>query len=254
MNFFKRNKQLKISRLAIVPKHIAVIMDGNGRWAKQRGLPRTVGHRAGMERAKEAVETCLSVGVKHLTLFAFSTENWRRPPEEVSFLMKLFEEAMQTKVDEMHQLGVKIRFIGLRQGLSPSLLTLIENAEALTCANHAITVNIALNYGGRSEIAIAVREIARAVQTKDLAVENIDEAEIAKHLFTAGQPDPDLLIKPGREFRISNFLIWQMAYTEFYFSDTLWPDFGHEEFIRAMHWFGSRERRFGRVEAVVKGE
>lgn len=250
MNLFKAAPELNKPALAVIPKHIAIVMDGNGRWAKSRNLPRTAGHRAGMERALEAVETCLAVGVEYLTLYAFSTENWRRPPEEVSFIMKLFEEAFQEKVREMHEKGVRIRFIGLQKGLSPRLIRIMEDADRLTGANQNLTVNIAFNYGGRSELVAAAQQLIREVLEGRLRMEDITEDEFGRHLFTAGQPDPDLLIKPGREFRISNFLIWQLAYTEFYFSETLWPDFGRTEMFEAIRWFGTRERRFGRVEAV----
>ena len=232
----------------VIPKHIAIIMDGNGRWAQKRGLPRFVGHRTGLERVRDAVEICLRIGVKYLTLYAFSTENWSRPPEEVSFLMKLFEETLGTEVTKLHQNGVKIRFIGLKQQLRPNLVRLMEEAENLTAENTSLTLNVAINYGGRSELTVAMKEIARAVARGELGPEQITEYDITKHLFTAGQPDPDLLIKPGREYRISNFLIWQMAYTEFYFSQLMWPEFGKEEMLKAIAEYGKRERRFGTVK------
>jgi undecaprenyl diphosphate synthase len=232
----------------VVPNHIAIIMDGNGRWAQKRGLPRFVGHQAGLERVRDAVEICLRVGVKHLTLYAFSTENWNRPAEEVGFLMNLFEESLGKEVAELHQNGVKIRFIGLKEELNPSLVRLMEEAETLTSGNTSLTLNIAINYGGRSELTAAMKGIARAVARGELDPEQISEAEITKHLFTAGQPDPDLLIKPGREYRISNFLIWQTAYTEFYFSQLMWPEFGKEEILKAIDEYSKRERRFGTVK------
>lgn len=236
------------SEPAVIPSHIAIIMDGNGRWAQKRGLPRFVGHRTGLERVRDAVEVCLKVGVKHLTLYAFSTENWNRPAEEVGFLMNLFGEALGKEVAELHQNGVKIRFIGIKQELKPSLVRLMEEAEALTAGNTSLTLNIAVNYGGRSELTAAMKGIARAVARGDLDPEQISEADITERLFTAGQPDPDLLIKPGREYRISNFLIWQMAYTEFYFSQLLWPEFGKEEILKAIDEYSKRERRFGTVK------
>lgn len=232
----------------VIPSHIAIIMDGNGRWAQNRGLPRFVGHRAGLERVRDAVEVCLRVGVKHLTLYAFSTENWNRPAEEVGFLMNLFEESLGKEVAELHQNGVKIRFIGIKQELNPSLIRLMEEAESLTAGNTALTLNIAINYGGRSELTDAMKGVAREVARGELNPEQISEADITKHLFTAGQPDPDLLIKPGREYRISNFLIWQMAYTEFYFSQLMWPEFGKAELLKAIDDYSKRERRFGMVK------
>ncbi|HEX3044675.1 MAG TPA: isoprenyl transferase [Bacillota bacterium] len=246
LHFFKNDSREPGPR--VVPSHIAIIMDGNGRWAQKRGLPRFVGHRTGLERVRDAVEVCLKVGVKHLTLYAFSTENWNRPAEEVGFLMNLFEESLGKEVAELHQNGVKIRFIGLKQELNSSLIRLMEEAETLTSGNTSLTLNIAINYGGRAELTAAMKGIARAVARGELDPEQIGETDISNHLFTAGQPDPDLLIKPGREYRISNFLIWQMAYTEFYFSQLMWPEFGKEEILKAIDEYSKRERRFGTVK------
>ena len=237
-------------KLEIVPVHVAIIMDGNGRWANKRGLPRTAGHRAGMERIRDAVEVCLKNGVKYLTLYAFSTENWQRPAEEVGFLMNLFEKALQTEVEKLHQQNVKIRFIGLKQGLAPTLVALMESSEKLTANHQALTLNIAINYGGRSEIISATKGLLRAVLKTELTVENITEQALASHLFTTDQPDPDLLIRPGGERRISNFLVWQLAYTELYFTDLYWPDFGKNEMIKAFQFYSQRERRFGRIKGV----
>jgi undecaprenyl diphosphate synthase len=232
----------------IIPRHIAIIMDGNGRWAEERGLPRTVGHRAGLERIRDAVDLCLDLGIKHLTLYAFSTENWKRPPAEVDFLMKLFNEALQKEITELDQRGVRVKFIGLRTDLNPALLKLMDSSETQTAGNQTLTLNFAINYGGRSEIVNACRAIAQAVQQGRLQAEAVTEAVVSDYLFTVGQPDPDLLIKPGKERRISNFLIWQMAYTEFYFSDLYWPDFGKEAFREALTFFSRRERRFGGIK------
>lgn len=245
LNRIKRSKNHLTPKR--VPVHVAIIMDGNGRWAQQRGLPRSVGHRAGMERVRDAVESCLEVGVRYLTLYAFSTENWHRPPAEVNYLMELFEEALRDEIPKLHQKGVRIRFIGLKQGLRPTLIKSMEQSEQLTSANQALTLNIALNYGGRSELVAAAKGLMRATQKGELKPEDLTEAELAKHLFTAGQPDPDLLIKPGREYRISNFLIWQLAYAELYFSDVYWPDFGKTEMEKAFIEYSRRERRFGGV-------
>lgn len=251
MRLFKWfNRKSQQTKLAKVPVHVAIIMDGNGRWARTRGLTRSAGHRAGLERVKDAVEACLEAGVKYLTLYAFSTENWRRPSEEVNFLMDLFRESLTNEVDKLHQNGVRLRFIGGREKLDPALVRLINESETLTLKNQALTLNIAVNYGGRAELVQAVREISEKVSKKELIPEQITEDEIAKYLNTAGQPDPDLLIKPGGEFRISNFLIWQMAYTEFYFTKLYWPDFGKREMFKAFQDYSTRERRFGTVGEV----
>lgn len=253
VTWFKRIKQLKKQSLPDhIPVHVAIIMDGNGRWAQQRGLPRSAGHHAGMERVRDAVESCLEAGVRYLTLYAFSTENWHRPPEEVNYLMDLFEEAMRDEIPKMHQKGVRVRFIGLKQGLRPTLVKYMEQSEELTSANRNLTLNLAINYGGRSELIAAAKGLMRAAVNGEIKPEELTEAELAKHLFTAGQPDPDLLIKPGREYRISNFLIWQMAYTEFYFSDLYWPDFGKNQMEQAFAEYGRRERRFGGVKEGKK--
>lgn len=250
MKLFKLFQKLKSepSKLAAVPKHLAIIMDGNGRWAKERSLPRTLGHRAGMERIRDAITVCLDYGVAYLTLYAFSTENWARPAEEVGFLMNLFEEALKKEIDALHQKDVKVRFIGLKNNLSPSLLELMEQSEKKTENNQALVLNLAINYGGRAEIVSAVRGIARAVQRGEFDPDNLDESAISERVFTAGQPDPDLLIRPGKESRISNFLIWQAAYAEFYFSDKYWPEFGRNELIAAFAYYSRKERRFGGIK------
>jgi undecaprenyl diphosphate synthase len=253
MGLFKKWFQvipLSSQSITKVPLHLAIIMDGNGRWASKRGLPRSAGHRAGMERVRETVEICLEVGVKYLTLYAFSTENWRRPVEEVNFLMDLFEKSMKVEVAKLHQHKVRVCFIGLRQGLSPTLIKLMEESQDLTKANDALTLNIAINYGGRSEIVVATQELLRAVMNHEITPEGITEDALSNRLFTSGQPDPDLLIRPGGERRISNMLIWQSAYTELYFSDLFWPDFGKEQILKALHYYSKRERRFGRVEGA----
>ncbi len=231
-----------------IPQHVAIIMDGNGRWAQHRGLPRSAGHRAGLDRVRDAVEFCAANGVKYLTLFAFSTENWRRPTEEVEYLMKLFEEALKKEIAKLHENGIRIRFIGLREEVSPSLQQLMTESERLTKNNQTLVLNIAINYGGRSELVTAARRIAEKALQGELQPQQITEEQISKHLFTAGQPDPDLLIKPGGELRISNFLIWQMAYTEFYFSELMWPDFKNDELYKAFRDYSQRKRRFGKVK------
>ncbi len=232
----------------IFPKHLAIIMDGNGRWAEKKGLPRSAGHRFGVERIRDTIEVCLEFGVRYLTLYAFSTENWNRPAAEVDFLMNLFLETFQKEVPKMHQQQIQLRFIGLKENLAPALVELMEESEKLTSVNNALTVNIAINYGGRSEILAAVKGIAREVKEGKVNPEHLKEEDLTKRLFTSGQPDPDLLIRPGGERRISNFLIWQMAYTEFYFSDCYWPDFSKEQLLTAFESYSYRERRFGKVK------
>lgn len=246
-----RNFKSKAAQFPAVPSHVAIIMDGNGRWAQERGLPRTVGHRAGIERIRDAVAVCLEHGVGYLTLYAFSTENWSRPAEEVGFLMGLFEEALKKEIDVLHQKGVKVRFIGLKTNLRPSLYQLMDQAEKKTEANQVLVLNLAINYGGRAEIVAAAKGIARAVQWGEFDPDNLDESALSGRMFTAGQPDPDLLIRPGKERRISNFLIWQAAYAEFYFSDKYWPDFGRNELLAAFAHYSRKERRFG---GIKKGE
>jgi undecaprenyl diphosphate synthase len=234
-----------------LPRHVAIVMDGNGRWAQERGLTRTAGHRAGLERVRDAVKSCLDLGIKHLTLYAFSTENWKRPPAEVDFLMKLFDEALHNEIAGLDQRGVRVKFIGLRTNMNPALLKLMAASEAQTAHNQKLTLNFAINYGGRPEIVNACREIAQAALRGKLQPEELNEAVFSSYLFTAGQPDPDLLIKPGKERRISNFLLWQMAYTEFYFSDLYWPEFDETAFKEALNYYSRRERRFGGIKRGV---
>ncbi|NLY75625.1 MAG: isoprenyl transferase [Firmicutes bacterium] len=249
INWFKKKKQSALT----IPEHLAIIMDGNGRWAEKRGLPRSAGHRAGLERLRDLLETCLEYGVKYLTVYAFSTENWRRPPEEVDYLMGLFLEALQNEVPKLHQRQIRVRFIGLKENLKPELVTLMEEAEKLTAANRLLTLNIAINYGGRAEILAAIKGVLRQVKDGKLDPEQFQEEDFTKRLFTTGQPDPDLLIRPGGEWRISNFLIWQAAYTELYFSKHYWPDFSKEHLLAAFESFSRRERRYGQVKGGGKG-
>jgi undecaprenyl diphosphate synthase len=236
-----------------LPRHVAIIMDGNGRWARKRNLPRTSGHEAGLKRVREITEECGRLGISYLTLFAFSTENWKRPASEVSFLMNLFHESLQQVTEELHGQEVRIRFLGLHDGLSPALRKVIKQVEARTAVNQRLNLNLAINYGGRSEIVQAVRQLVSAAQENGVDVEKITEERLAGYLFTAGQPDPDLLIRTSGEQRISNFLLWQMAYTELYFTATLWPDFGPAEFREALLSYQKRSRRFGGImEGRVK--
>lgn len=229
-----------------LPRHIAIIMDGNGRWAKQRGLPRTAGHQAGVQRAREIIDECGRLGVEVLTLYVFSTENWRRPPEEVSFLMGLLEDSLMNEVEKMHRRGARVRFLGLEEGLSPQLAAKMRAAEEKTAGNKGLLVNLAINYGGRAELVEAMR---RAVAEHGESLQaGFDESLLEKYLFTAGQPDPDLVIRTSGEQRISNFLLWQIAYTELYFTPVLWPDFDRTELAKAIAEYQRRRRRFGGVE------
>jgi undecaprenyl diphosphate synthase len=227
------------------PRHVAVIMDGNGRWAKRRALPRHLGHRAGVKAVRAAVEGCARRGVEALTLFAFSSENWRRPAEEVERLMQLFVESMEKEVDELHGNGIRLRFIGDLAALKPHLRESIARAEARTAANTRMTLFVALSYGGRWDIVQAVQRLARRVASGEMTPAAITEESIAGELMLAGAPDPDLFIRTGGEQRISNFLLWNLAYTELYFCDCLWPDFDDAEIERAFRQFAGRQRRFG---------
>jgi undecaprenyl diphosphate synthase len=228
-----------------IPQHVAVIMDGNGRWAKQRSLPRHAGHRSGVSAVRRTVEHAAKRGVAVLTLFAFSSENWRRPQDEVGRLMKLFLEALQREVDELHRNNVRLRFIGARQQLNEGLLAKIDAAEARTRANTGLILNIAVAYGGRWDIVEAARELAGMVASNEISIADIDEDRFAAALALSGLPDPDLLIRTGGEQRISNFLLWHLAYSELWFCDRLWPDFGPAEFDQAIAFFAQRQRRYG---------
>ncbi len=232
---------------ARVPRHVAIIMDGNGRWARKRGLPRTAGHRAGVKALREVVAACADIGVEYLTLFAFSTENWQRPRPEVSALMDLLVESLRTYLEELQQQGVRVRAIGHVDGLPPRARQAVQEAIAATAGNRRLTLVFALNYGGRREIVDAARAIARRVEAGDLRPEDIDETVFGRFLYTADLPDPDLLIRPSGEMRVSNFLLWQLAYTELYVTPVLWPDFSRHELFEAIRDFQRRERRFGRV-------
>jgi undecaprenyl diphosphate synthase len=228
-----------------LPVHIAIIMDGNGRWASRRGLPRSAGHKRGAEAAKTAVECAIRSGVSYLTLYAFSSENWKRPETEISDLMGLLRFYLRSEVSDLHKNGVKLRVIGNRDLLAPDIVSLIESAERQTAANAKLTLTMALSYGGRAEIVSAAQTLARKVRDGEIRAEDLDEKIFAQSLFTAGIPDPDLLIRTGGEQRISNFLLWQLAYAEFVFLETLWPDFSTEDFAAAIREYQNRERRYG---------
>lgn len=230
-----------------MPRHVAVIMDGNGRWAKRRAMPRIMGHRKGVDVLKDLLRCCRDWGIEALTAYAFSTENWGRPTEEVEFLMTLFERVLRKELREMMKENVQIRFVGNLEMLPNSLREEIDRAVEETRVNTGIQFTIATNYGGRQEILQACRSIAAAVKDGTLALEDIDESVFERHLYTSGICDPDLLIRTSGEMRISNFLLWQMAYAEIYVTDTMWPDFDRTQFHTALRDYQSRERRFGKV-------
>jgi undecaprenyl diphosphate synthase len=230
-----------------LPQHVAVIMDGNGRWAKSRGLPRIMGHQRGVDALKDLLRCCRDWGIPALTAYAFSTENWGRPLEEVEFLMTLFERVLRRELEGMMQENVKIRFIGNLSALPESLRREIVKSQAETSKNSGIQFTVATNYGGREEIVQACQAIARQVQQGLISPEAIDESLFEQYLYTAGIPNPDLLIRSSGEMRISNFLLWQMAYAEIYVTDTLWPDFDRVQFHRALKDYQGRHRRFGKL-------
>ena len=230
-----------------LPKHVAVIMDGNGRWAKRQGLPRIMGHKAGVDTLKDLLRCCRDWGIQALTAYAFSTENWGRPLEEVEFLMTLFERVLRKELREMMQENVQIRFVGNLQVLPPSLQAEISRSMVDTQHNRGIQFTVATNYGGRQEILHATRAIAHQVQQGLIQPEQIDDKLFENHLYTAGISDPDLLIRTSGEMRISNFLLWQMAYAEIYITQSLWPDFDRAEFHQALAAYQQRDRRFGKV-------
>ena len=229
------------------PNHVAIIMDGNGRWAKARGLPRVAGHRRGADAVRRVVRGAGELGIPVLTLFAFSTENWTRPADEVSDLMGLLRHYLRNELDELHKNGARLRVIGNREGLASDIVRDISDAENMTRSNSRIDVNICINYGARAEILQAVRSLARQVAAGELSADRIDEDLFENELLTAGVPDPDLLIRTSGEQRISNFMLWQCAYAELVFVDTLWPDFGKEHLEQAIAEFRRRERRYGGV-------
>jgi undecaprenyl diphosphate synthase len=228
-----------------LPRHIAIIMDGNGRWAKARSLPRIAGHRRGAEAARRTVIAAAELGIRYLTLFGFSSENWQRPSAEIQDLMTLLRHYLVGEIAELHRNGVHLKVIGQLARLAPDIVSLIEHAETLTRDNSRITLTMALSYGGRAEIVAAVRTIAAQAACGKLAAEEVDEECIARHLFTADIPDPDLLIRTSGEQRISNFLLWQCAYSELVFTKTLWPDFAKRDLEEAIDDFCGRERRYG---------
>ena len=228
-----------------LPRHVAIIMDGNGRWAQARGLPRIAGHRQGADAVRRTLIAAGELGIPYLTLFGFSSENWKRPQDEIESLMGLLRHYLRSEIAELHRHGVRLRIIGERDRLAGDIAGMIRNAEILTCDNDRMNLTIALSYGGRAEIVAAARAIAAEVMAGKLALDRIDEAAIARHLFTSELPEPDLLIRTSGEQRISNFLLWQCAYAELVFTKTMWPDFGRADLEQAVADFGGRERRYG---------
>jgi len=234
---------------ARMPRHVAIVMDGNGRWAQRRGLKRTDGHAAGEEALFDTVEGALDLGLQWMTVYAFSTENWRRPLDEVRFLMRFNESLLLRRRDDLNERGVRVRFIGRRGGRVPRRVrSHIADTEALTAANRRMTLTFAFNYGGRAELVDAVRSIAEEAQRGTLRPGSIDERTIARHLYAPDMPDPDVLVRTSGEYRISNYLLWELAYAELVFTDVLWPDFRREDLFAAIREYQGRTRRFGAIE------
>ena len=237
----------KIDQTLPPPVHVAIIMDGNGRWAMARGLPRTAGHKRGAESVRKSVKGAISNGISYLTLFGFSSENWKRPPEEIRDLMGLLRLYLKSEIKDLHKEGVRLLIIGDRGNLDKDIIEIIQSSEEITKNNTRLTLIIALSYGGRAEILHAAKQIGKDIAQGDLKISDIDEDALSDRLFTKDIPDPDLLIRTSGEQRLSNFLLWQCAYTEFIFVDTLWPDFAEADFESAIKVFQNRERRYGRA-------
>lgn len=252
MKLWQLNKQVDGDKKKInkekIPNHIAIIMDGNGRWAKERNLQRTMGHRAGVETLRKIVKECSNLGIKYLSVYAFSTENWIRPKEEVSALMDLLVEFLGKELDELHEGNVIINYLGDISKLPEKCQDILRKSKNKTKNNSGLNLNLCLNYGGRDEIIKSFKEIYNEIKNGDISIDDVDEKMISRHLYTSGMPDPDMLIRPSGELRISNFLIWQCAYTEFWFSDIYWPDFRIEHLHRAIIDFQKRDRRFGCIK------
>jgi undecaprenyl diphosphate synthase len=229
------------------PRHVAIIMDGNGRWALQRGLPRLAGHKAGTENLRRVIRSTVEFGIPYLTIYAFSTENWGRPPEEVQGLMRILEDVIDRELNELHKEGVQLRHIGRLERLAPTLQEKVLHAIDMTRDNQRLILNIAFNYGGRDEIVQAIQRIIK----DGVPAENVTDEMVSRYLYTAGVPDPDLIIRTSGELRISNFLIWQAAYSEWYVTPTFWPDFDKEEYRRALETFAQRDRRYGGISETV---
>ena len=247
MAIFRRHKNDITINDIVLPQHIGIIMDGNGRWAKKRGLPRTAGHTAGAQTFRRIARYCSDIGIKYLTVYAFSTENWKRPQEEVDAIMKLFKEYMIEAISDFQDDSIVVKFIGDRSVFSPDMLELIERNEHDSKDRDGMVLNIAMNYGGRDELVHAVKNIAQRVKDGELEVDSIDDQLISDSIYTSGQPDPDLIIRPSGEYRTSNFLLWQSAYSEYCIMDVLWPDFTNDDLDKALIEFAKRNRRFGGI-------
>lgn len=247
MGIFKRKQAAESVDFTALPEHIAIILDGNGRWAKRRGMPRTAGHAVGSETFRKIATYCNDIGIKYLTVYAFSTENWKRPSEEVSTIMSLLEKYILEAIDEVRRKNLRLCFWGSREGLSDRIKALMEESEKESRDMTGMQVNVCLNYGSRDEIAHAARSLARDAASGKISADDISEAEIEARLYSAGTPAPDLLIRPGGEKRLSNFLLWQLAYSEMVFSDKLWPEFDERELDRAIIEYQKRNRRFGGI-------
>ncbi len=244
--FKKAKKDISIKDI-ILPEHIGIIMDGNGRWAKKRGLPRTAGHTAGAQTFRKIARYCSDIGIKYLTVYAFSTENWKRPKDEVGAIMKLFKEYMIEAINDFQDDSIVVKFIGDRSVFSDDMLELIERNERDSKDRDGMVLNIAMNYGGRDELVHAVKNIASSVKNGELNVDDINSQLISDNIYTKGQPDPDLIIRPSGEYRTSNFLLWQSAYSEYCIMDVLWPDFKSEHLDQALIEYAKRNRRFGGI-------
>ncbi|MDW3095211.1 MAG: isoprenyl transferase [Gammaproteobacteria bacterium] len=241
-----------MSKNSQIPHHVAIVMDGNGRWANKRLLPRTAGHREGVKAVRSTIEACANAGVKVLTLFAFSSENWNRPKTEVMTLMDLFVSSLEKEVNKLNENGIRLKFIGDRSRFHQKLQDKIEESERITANNEQFLLNIAANYGGRWDIVTACKNICQKVQKQQIRIEDITESEFSNHLSTGSIPDPDLFIRTAGEQRVSNFLIWQMAYTEFYYTDVFWPEFDKQQFQLALEEYGLRKRKFGLTQEQIE--
>jgi len=244
MGIFKKDAPLP----AQLPKHIAIIMDGNGRWAKKRGLPRTAGHKKGANNMRTIIDYMNKIGIRYMTFYAFSTENWKRSQDEVDAIMNLLKDYLEEALERFQETDMRMCFIGDRSVLNPELAELMQKVESVSADHTGAVVNMAINYGGRQEITAACRKIAQKVKEGSICPDDIDEDMISANIFTAGQPDPDLIIRPSGEYRLSNFLIWQAAYSEFLFDEVLWPDFSTKDLDRAIREYSNRQRRFGGVK------
>ena len=233
-----------------IPKHVAIIMDGNGRWAKEKGLPRSAGHRAGINRVKEVIKAASGLGIKVITLFAFSAENWARPQKEINLLMRALDNFLESQINELDKNNIRFKIIGVDDPIPQYLLTKIKKAEARTEENTGLIFVLALNYGSRQEITEAAKRFAAAVVNGEADLDSLDTEGFAKYFYTAGLPDPDLLIRTSGEMRISNFLLWQLSYAELYFPKKYWPDFSNKDLEKAIHIYHGRERRFGKVGRI----